>query len=256
MNLQLDDRVALVTGAAGGIGGACAAALAEEGCRVVISDVQEAGLQELTRERPDAYSAITADLLTDDGPVAIVDHAANTFGRLDIVIMAAGIFGSARGGLFPGPDGATTIPPADWDLTLSVNLRAAFLTAQAAMALMAKNGWGRLIAIASVAGQMGGLRAGADYAASKAGLAGMIRSLALTGGRLGITANTINPGLIKAPMMENVGAEASAAVADRTALGRNGTSEEVAAVAAMLASEQAGFITGAHIDVNGGIYLG
>ena len=255
MDLRLDGRVAAVTGAAGGIGSVCAKALADEGCQVVVSDVDEAGVEELANERPDSYSAITADLLSSGGPRAIVDHATSTFGRLDILVMAAGIFGTARGGLFAGAAGASTITPADWDLTLAINLRAAFLSAQAAIPAMAKNGWGRLIAVGSVSGQIGGLRAGADYAASKAGLGGMIRSLAVTAGRLGITANIINPGLIKAPMIDKVGAEASALVAERTALGRNGEPEEIAAVVAMLASEQAGFITGAHIDVNGGLYL-
>jgi 3-oxoacyl-[acyl-carrier protein] reductase len=256
MDLGLSGRVALVTGAAGGIGSGCANALAEEGCRVVITDRPEAGLAELATTRKDTFSPVVADLSTEEGPTAIVDYAWQAFGRIDVVVLGAGIFGNARGGMFPGPTGVTHIPPADWNLTLAINLRAAFLTAQAAMERMIPKRWGRIIAIASVAGQMGGLRAGADYAASKAGLAGMTRALALAGGPHGVTANTINPGLIKAPMMDQVGQEASAAIAERTAVKRNGTVEEIAAVVAMLASEQASFITGSHLDVNGGIHMG
>lgn len=256
MNLGLEDRVAVVTGAASGIGEACARALAAEGCRVVVSDIAEEPLLALAAEGGDGYSAVVADLAGASGPAAIVDHAVEHFGRLDILVTAGGIFGSARGGLFPGPEGATTISPEEWDHTLNVNLRGTFLAAQAAIPKMAANGWGRVVTIASVAGQMGGFRAGADYIASKAGVAGVTRSLALTAGPLGITVNTVNPGMIETPMLsDNVAAEIARTVAERSAMRRLGVREEVAALVAMLASEQAGFITGAHLDVNGGFYL-
>jgi 3-oxoacyl-[acyl-carrier protein] reductase len=256
VNLGLEGRIAAVTGAAGGIGRACARALADEGCRVVLSDVEERGLEELVAERPDAFTAVVADLSTADGPLAIVEEAVRSHGRLDVLVMAAGVFGTARGGVFVSSEGPTTIEPAAWDLTLAINLRAAFLASQAAIPVMARNGWGRLVAIGSIASQMGGLSAGADYAASKAGLASTMRSIAINAGRSGITANTINPGVINTPMIEHVGSATATAVAERTAVGRNGTGEEVAAIAVMLASEQAGFITGSHVDLNGGFYFG
>ncbi|HUA03184.1 MAG TPA: SDR family NAD(P)-dependent oxidoreductase [Solirubrobacteraceae bacterium] len=256
MNLGLEGRVAAVTGAAGGIGRACAKALADEGCRVIVSDVQERGLEDLVAEGPETFTPVVADLLSAGGPTAIIDQAVRTHDRLDILVMAAGVFGTARGGMFVGPEGPTAITAVDWDRTLVVNLRAAFLSAQAAIPVMARNRWGRLIAIGSVAGQMGGLAAGADYAASKAGLAGTMRSLALNAGRFGITANTINPGVIETGMIEHVATKTVTAVSERTVVGRNGTGAEVAAIAVMLASEQAGFVTGTHIDVNGGFYFG
>jgi 3-oxoacyl-[acyl-carrier protein] reductase len=256
MNLGLDGRVALVTGAASGIGRTCATMLADEGCKVVITDIQGDGLSELEGERADVYSSIRADLSTADGPVQTVEHAAASFGRLDVLILAAGIFGTARGGIFAGPEGASEIAPEQWDLTQAINLRGPFLTAQAAVPVMARNNWGRIVAIGSVSGQMGGFRAGADYAASKAGIAGMIRSLASTAGPLGITANAINPGMIRTPMLANIDSPFASAVAERSATRRLGVAEEVAAWAVMLSSEQAGFVTGAHVDVNGGFYFG
>ncbi len=107
--------------------------------------------------------------------MAPIKQAASAHGRLDIAILAAGVFGSARGGIFAGEEGPSEIEPGQWDLTQAINLRAPFLAAQAAIGEMQKGGWGRIVAIGSVAGQNGGFRAGADYASSKAGLAGMAR---------------------------------------------------------------------------------
>lgn len=185
-----------------------------------------------------------------------VDHAIEDFGELHVLVCAGGVFGTARGGMFAGPDGASTIFPDEWDQTLSVNLRAPFLAAQAAIPHMAEASWGRVVVIGSVSGQMGGFGAGADYAASKAGLGGMVRSLSLTAGPRGITVNCINPGMIETPMLtENHATQVTDHISERTAMRRIGNREELAALVVMLASEQAGFITGAHLDVNGGFYL-
>lgn len=259
MDLGLDGKVAVVTGAASGIGRSCAEILLEEGCKVVGTDIQADGLRELEDALglEGAFSTVVADASQPDGAVAPIASATKEHGRLDILIAAAGIFGTARGGMFAGEDGASEITPEQWDLTQFINLRAPFLAAQAAVPEMSKNGWGRIVVIASVSGQMGGFRAGADYAASKAGLVGAVRSLASTAGPAGITINAINPGMIQTPMLgDNVETGISGTVAERSALRRLGVTEEVSAMAVMLASESAGFITGAHLDINGGFHFG
>jgi 3-oxoacyl-[acyl-carrier protein] reductase len=121
---------------------------------------------------------------------------------------------------------------------------------------MARRGWGRIVAIGSVSGQMGGFGAGADYAASKAGISGMVRSLALTAGPNGITVNAVNPGMIMTAMLtDNHDSTRTDTIAERSAMRRLGTAEEVAAMIVMLTAEQAGFVTGSHVDINGGFYL-
>src|SRR4051812_29396050 len=122
MNLGLEGRVAVVTGAASGIGAACAEAFAAEGCRLVVSDIAQDHLDELAAANPDTFSAVVADLGTETGPATIIDHAVAQFGRLDVLVSAGGIFGTARGGLFAGPEGASTIDVEDWDRTLRINL--------------------------------------------------------------------------------------------------------------------------------------
>lgn len=257
MDLGLNGRVAIVTGAASGIGRACTELLIGEGCRVVATDIQDEPLRELAASIGGECTAVVADASTPEGAVAPVDAARREYGRLDVLVLSAGVFGTARGGALAGDEGASTIEPAQWDLTQAINVRGPFLCAQAAIDEMALNGWGRIVAIASVAGQMGGFRAGADYAASKAAVAGMVRSMACTAGPLGITVNVINPGMIKTPMLkDNVRTDYTSAVAERSALRRLGTAEEVASMAVMLASEGAGYATGSHIDVNGGFYFG
>lgn len=259
MDLGLEGKVAVVTGAASGIGKSCAELLLAEGCKVVGTDIQEDGLRALEAAVGEGapLSTVVADASTTDGAAAPIAAAAEEHGRLDILIAAAGIFGTARGGLFAGDEGASEMSPEQWDLTQNINLRGPVFAIQAAVPEMSKNNWGRIVVIASVSGQMGGFRAGADYAASKAGIVGAIRSLASTSGPSGITINAINPGMIQTPMLgDNVETGISGTVAERSSLRRLGVTEEVSAMAVMLTSEQSGFITGAHLDINGGFYFG
>lgn len=258
MDLGLSNRVALVTGASSGIGEACALALAAEGCRVVGSDISAEGIERLEARDPDRFSAVVADLADETGPATAVAHAVERFGGVDVLVCAGGVFGVAHGGIFTAEEGesASEITPADWDLTLTVNLRGSFLLAQAAIPHMAAKGWGRVIVIGSVSGQMGGFGAGADYAASKAALGGMARSMATTAGPQGVTVNCVNPGMIETPMLSNHSSERTNRIAGQAAMRRLGQRDELAAMITMLASEQAGYITGIHLDVNGGFYFG
>jgi 3-oxoacyl-[acyl-carrier protein] reductase len=258
MDLGLSERVALVTGASSGIGEACALALAGEGCRVVGTDITEEGIERLEARDPERFSSVVADLADVAAPARAVAHTVERFGGIDILICAGGIFGNAHGGIFAADEGesASTITPGDWDRTLNVNLRGSFLTAQAAIPHMAKKGWGRVVLIGSVSGQMGGFGAGADYAASKAALGGMARSMALTAGPSGVTVNYVNPGMIETPMLRNHNKQNTDKIARQAAMRRLGQRDELAAMITMLASQQAGYITGAHLDINGGYYFG
>lgn len=258
MDLGLSERVALVTGASSGIGEACALALAGEGCRVVGTDITEEGIERLEARDPERFSSVVADLADVAAPARAVAHTVERFGGIDILVCAGGIFGNAHGGIFAADEGesASTITPGDWDRTLNVNLRGSFLTAQAAIPHMAKKGWGRVVLIGSVSGQMGGFGAGADYAASKAALGGMARSMALTAGPSGVTVNYVNPGMIETPMLRNHNKQNTDKIARQAAMRRLGQRDELAAMITMLASQQAGYITGAHLDINGGYYFG
>jgi 3-oxoacyl-[acyl-carrier protein] reductase len=240
----LGGKTALVTGAAGGIGRACCAALAAEGARVVCSDVDV----QAAAAGAVLYGALTVggDLSDPDEAQQIVDETVEQGGSLDVLVTSHGIFRAA-----PIAD----IDPVDWDRVQAVNLRGTFLICRAALKAMAARGRGAIVTIASLAGQVGGLNSGADYAASKAGVAAFTKSLARLAGPQGVRVNCVNPGFIETPMTEAYPEEARGRVVEQTSLGRVGTPEEVAAAVVWLASDAASFVHGAHLDVNGGLYM-
>ena len=242
--MGLEGKTALVTGAAGGIGHACCAALAGEGARVVCSDVDE---------QRTAAAAISVDGLSVSGDITsaadtdrIVAECLELTGSLDVLVTSHGLFDAT-----PIPE----IDIADWDRVQTVNLRGTFLMCRAALRVMAPRQSGSIVTIASLAGQVGGLQAGAGYAASKAGVAALTKSMARHAGPLGIRVNCVNPGFIDTAMTEDWSEKARDGVIGRTPLGRIGTPEEVAAAVVWLASEGASFVHGAHLDVNGGLHM-
>ena len=244
---SLSGRVALVTGASRGIGRAIARTLAGQGATVVAAargDHAHDAVEELTAKGGRA-EALTLDV-TDAGalervPAAIVDR----HGRLDIVVSNAGI---ARDQLL------LRMKRDDWDAVLATNLTATFALAQAAMRPMLKQRGGRIIAVSSVVGQMG--NAGqTNYAASKAGLIGFVKALAREVGSRGITANVVAPGLIDTDMTRAISGNAQADWAAKIPLGRLGTADDVAAAVCFLASDEASYITGHVLAVNGGMYM-
>jgi 3-oxoacyl-[acyl-carrier protein] reductase len=240
----LAGKTAIVTGAASGIGLACSRALAAEGVSVVLADVDEAGTADAAREL-DAY-AVVADVTKPEHVRRVVEEAVARSGSLDVLVACAGVFHATP---------LDRIDVDEWDRVQAVNLRGVFLIAQAALRVMIPRRSGRIVLIASLAGQTGGLAAGAGYAASKAGVAALTKSIARFAGPQGITANCINPGLIDTPMIAAWPPETLAQVVAQTPLGRLGRPEEVAAVVVMLASDAGGFVHGAHIDVNGGLFM-
>jgi 3-oxoacyl-[acyl-carrier protein] reductase len=254
MDMGLKDRVAVVTGGGGGLGHATVRALAAEGCRVVAVDVADTVIGALEREDPGTFSAVIADVSTVDGPQKAIDGAVERFGRVDVLVTCAGVYGGGAGDL--SDTGVRQLTADVWDRTIDINLRGTFLTAQAAIVDMAERGWGRVITISSVSAMLGGIQAGADYVASKAGVLGLTRSLAVMAGPLGITVNCISPGVVPTAMSrDNLTPELLATFGDRVPMRRVGTTEDIATAAVWLASENAGYMTGTHMDVNGGVHF-
>ena len=244
METGLAGKTAVVTGAASGIGLACSRALAAEGATVVLADLNETAAQEAAREV--GGHAVAVDVTKPEDARRVVEEAVARGGALDVLVACAGAFHATP---------LDRIEPDEWDRIQDVNLRGVFLVAQAALEVMMPRRSGRIVTIASLAGQTGGLAAGASYAASKAGVAALTKSIARFAGPHGITANCVNPGIIDTPLTAGWPAEVRDRTVAQTPLGRMGRAEEVAAVVVMLASDAASFVHGAHVDVNGGLFM-
>jgi 3-oxoacyl-[acyl-carrier protein] reductase len=246
---SLAGKVALVTGASQGIGRACALALAEAGATVALAARNLAKLDEVAAEIASAGGSAHAfplDLSSEESIQACAKAVIALLGKVDILVNNAGI---TRDTL------TLRMKRKDWDEVLATNLTGSFLMTQAAMGSMLKSRWGRIINIASVVGQTG--QAGqANYAASKAGLIGLTRSLARELASRGITVNSVAPGYIETAMTAVLTEAQRTAMISQIPLARAGTERDVAAAVAFLASEEAGFITGHTLDVNGGMYMG
>ncbi len=249
MELGLEGRVALVTGAAGGIGAAICRALAAEGCDVALldmagnqllaaatDDVQRAGRRALRLE------ADVADFATAEARVATTVAA---MGGVDILVCAAGI---TRDGV------SWKLPEAEWDRVLAVNLKGCFNYARAVTPALRARGRGRVVMITSINGMRGKLGQ-ANYAASKAGLIGLTKTLARELGRFGVTVNAVAPGMVATPMTLDLPEAAIRSAREESVLGRMADPEDVADVVVFLCSERARHITGDVIRVDGGQYI-
>ena len=244
----LQGRVALVTGASQGIGRTCALALAQQGATLALCARNEAKLAEVAAEIAAAGGtahAFALDLSSEDSIKACAKAAIEQLGKVEILVNNAGITRDIL---------ALRMKKKDWDEVLATNLTGAFLMTQAVMGSMLKARWGRVINITSVVGEMG--QAGqANYAASKAGLIGLTKSLARELASRTITVNAVAPGYIETAMTAVLTDEQRTAMTQQIPLARAGTDRDVAAAVAFLASEQAGYITGHTLDVNGGMYM-
>jgi 3-oxoacyl-[acyl-carrier protein] reductase len=245
---SLKGKVALVTGASQGIGRAAALALAEAGARVAAAARSVEKLEALVAEIATAGGearAIRMDIASADEIKAGFKQALEAFGRLDILVNNAGI---TRDGL------ALRMKADDWDAVLRTNLTGAFLCAQQALAPMLRQRAGRIINVTSVVAEMG--NAGqANYVAAKAGLIGLTKALAAEVASRSITVNAVAPGFVATDMTEGLSQEVKDKLAERIPLGRMGTDRDVAAAIVFLASDEAGYITGHVLDVNGGMYM-
>lgn len=242
---DLGERRALVTGASGGIGGAIARALRERGATVSVSGTRREALDGLARELGDRVHAIPCDLSDPAAVEALVGAAEELMGAVDVVVNNAGI---ARDGI------AARMKDEDWQRVIDVNLTAAFRISRAALRGMMRRRWGRIVNVASVVGVSG--NAGqANYAASKAGLIGLTKSLAQEVASRSITVNCIAPGFIETAMTESLGGDRRDRLAAAIPAGRFGAPSDVASAAVFLASEEASYVTGHTLHVNGGMVM-
>jgi 3-oxoacyl-[acyl-carrier protein] reductase len=242
---DLSGKAALVTGATGGIGAATARALHARGARVALTGRRAAELDALAAELDGRALAVPADLADPAAPAALVERVESGFGALDILVNNAGL---TRDML------ALRMGDADWAAVLEVDLTAPFRLARAALRGMMKRRHGRIVSIASIVGVTG--NAGqANYAAAKAGLIGMSKSLAQEVATRGITVNVVAPGFVRTAMTDALGDAQRAKLLERIPSGRMGAPEDIAAAVAFLSSAEAGWITGQTLHVNGGMAM-
>jgi len=244
--MSLSERVALVTGASQGIGRGCALKLAAHGATVAVAARNQDKLNELVAEISAAggkAAAFALDVGDEEQVKTAVRAAIAQFGKIDILVNNAGITKDTL---------VMRMKRADWDAVLQTNLTSAYLCIQQVIGSMLKQRWGRIINITSVFGQAGQ----ANYAASKAGLIGLTMAIAREVGSRRITCNAVAPGFIETAMTAGLGDEFKQAAVKQIPLGRVGLPDDVASAVAFLASDEAAYITGHVLNVNGGMLMG
>lgn len=248
---MLENKTVLITGARRGIGFEIAQLFFERGCKVVICDTDEtqtiaaANSLDATRTR---VLGLTCDVRQEDAVSKMIATVDEQMGGVDILVNNAGISPKHNGKRAPLADTALS----EWRDVIDVNLTGAFICSKAVLPSMKRKKWGRIVNISSQAARTASTIAGAHYAASKAGMLAMARTLATEVGAMGITVNCVAPGRIMTPMADEAGEQANAQYLTRIPVNRLGVPEDVAHVVAFLASEEASFLTGTVIDINGG----
>jgi 3-oxoacyl-[acyl-carrier protein] reductase len=242
---QLTGKTALVTGATGGIGGAIAKALHGQGATVVISGTRREALDALATELGERVHVVPCDLSDAAAVEKLVPQAEEAMGSVDILVANAGV---TRDNLF------VALRDEDWDKVLAINLTSTFLLARAAVKGMMRRRFGRVIGITSVVGVTGNAGQG-NYAAAKAGMIGMIKSVAQEYARRNVTANCIAPGMIATPMTDKLNEKQREAILSRIPAARLGTPAEIAAAVVYLSSDEAAYVTGQTLHINGGMAM-
>ena len=242
---ELNGLTALVTGATGGLGGAMARALHAQGATVALSGTRREALEALAAELGERVHVLPCNLAEKAEVEALVPAAESAMGQLDILVNNAGV---TKDGLF------MRMKDEDWDAVLAINLTSAFRLSRAALKGMMKRRFGRIIGITSVVGVTGNPGQG-NYAASKAGMIGMSKSLAAEVATRNITVNCIAPGFIASPMTDGLNEKQKEAILGTIPAAKLGSGEDIAAALIYLASREAGYVTGQTLHVNGGMAM-
>ena len=242
---RLDKKTALITGASGGIGGEIAKSLHAAGATVAISGTRLEPLQALAAELGDRAHILTCNLSDGEAVAALPKRAAEAMGEVDILVNNAGV---TRDNLF------MRMSDDEWSSVLNINLTSTMRLCKGVLRGMMKARWGRIINVSSIVGATGN-PGQANYAASKAGVVAMSKSLAYEVATRGITVNCLAPGFITTAMTDKLTDDQKSAILTQVPAGRMGTAGEIAAAALYLASEEASYITGATLHVNGGMAM-
>ena len=242
---DLTGKTALVTGASGGIGAAIARGLHAQGATVALSGTRAEALEKLAAELGGRAHILPCNLSDKDAVEKLVPSAEAAMGQLDILVNNAGL---TRDGLF------MRMKDDDWDTVLAVNLTATFRLARAAVKGMMKRRWGRIVSITSIVGVTGNPGQG-NYAASKAGMIGMSKSLAAEVASRNITVNCVAPGFIESPMTDALNEKQKEAILGQVPAGKLGQGADISAAVVYLASQEAQYVTGQTLHVNGGMAM-
>src|ERR1700730_13173133 len=245
MLVVINGKNALVTGATGPIGGGIARVLHAQGATVAISGTRREVLDRLAADLGDRVHVLTCNLADAGETDALVPRAEEAMGQLDILVANAGV---TRDNLF------VQLRDEDWDQVIAINLTATFRLARAAVRGMMRRRFGRVIAITSVVGTTGN-PGQANYVAAKAGITGMVKAMAQEYAKRGVTANCVAPGFIVTPMTDKLNEKQRETIVAKIPASRPGTVEEVAAAVAFLASNEAAYVTGQTLHVNGGMAM-
>jgi 3-oxoacyl-[acyl-carrier protein] reductase len=245
MMFDLTGKTALVTGATGGIGNAIARALHKQGATVAVSGTRKEVLDQLAAELKERVHVLPCDLSKKDEVEALVPKAEEVMGKLDILVANAGI---TKDNLF------VQLRDEDWESVIDINLTATFRLSRAAIKTMMRRRHGRIIGITSVVGVTGNPGQG-NYTAAKAGMIGMMKSIGKEYARRGVTANCVAPGFIATPMTDKLNEKQREAVLQMVPSGRLGSGDDIAAAVVYLASDEAAYVTGQTLHVNGGMAM-
>mgnify|MGYP001160611759 CR=1 FL=1 len=242
---DLTGKTALVTGATGGIGGGIARALHKQGAAVAISGTRKDALEKLAAVLDSNVHIFQCNLSNKDQVEALVPDVEKAMQKLDILVCNAGI---TKDTLF------VSLKDEDWESVLNINLTSTFRLARKAVTTMMRRRFGRIIGISSVVGVTGNPGQG-NYVAAKAGMIGMMKTIAAEYARRGVTANSIAPGFIATPMTDKLNDKQREAILSRVPANRLGTADDIAAAVVYLASDEASYVTGTTIHVNGGMAM-
>ena len=243
------DKTVLITGSGQGIGAAIAETFASRGANVAVNDVNKITANKVVAKiTASGGSAIyyPTDITNEEQVNSMINKIAADFGSLDILVNNAGIISTAR---------TKELSIENWDKTMSVNLKGSFLCCKYALELMRDKNYGKIINISSLAGESGGIMVGADYSTSKAGMLALTKKLALEFAPFNINVNAVAPGTTKTPMIDAMTEAEQKVLSAKIPLKRFGLPEDIAYAVCFLASEESSFITGATLDVNGGLLM-